>query len=438
MRIWPRTLLWRTVLLLAILMIVGHLVWLNMFRLAEREPRARRWAQQLTSMVVLTRAALITAQPGMRLALLEELSYRQGIRVYLGSSQDKITPLPDSGFLELIATYLKDDLGADTRFTMERNGVHAIWVSFTIDSDEYWMMVPRTRFEGVIPWKWVIAGLVVLILSVGGAYLIVARINRPLRQLTRAALKIGAGRRPEPLPETGPMELGTLSRAFNQMTSDLNRAEDDRALLLAGISHDLRTPLSRLRLSLEMLDNKIEPVLKAGMVEDIDDIDVAIGQFLDFARVHADGPATETADLNQLVTAAAARYEREGKPVAMQLGKVPFLRLNPVLVQRLLANLIGNAWRHGGGDVEVATWAEDGHATVAVCDRGPGIPRADTERMLQPFTRLDTARGTSGTGLGLAIVNRIAQLHDGRVRLLARTGGGLEVRVELPLTKQPT
>ncbi len=436
MRLWPRTLLWRTVLLLAILMIVGHLVWLNMFRLAEREPRARRWAQALSSMVVLTRAALITAQPDMRLALLEELSYRQGIRVYLGSPKDKIAPLSDSAFYQLIGTYLKDDLGSDTRFTMQRNGVHAIWVSFTIDGDEYWMMVPRTRFESVIPWKWIIAGLLVLILSVGGAYLIVARINRPLRQLTRAALKIGAGRRPEPLHETGPMELRTLSRAFNQMTSDLNRAEDDRALLLAGISHDLRTPLSRLRLSIEMLDDKIEPALKPGMVEDIDDIDVAIGQFLDFARVHADGPATETADLNQLAAAATARYEREGKPVTTRLGTLPPLKLNPVLIQRLLANLIGNAWRHGGGGVEVATWAEDSRAVVAVRDRGPGIPEADAERMLQPFTRLDAARGTSGTGLGLAIVNRIALLHEGHVRLLGRPGGGLEVRVELPLTKR--
>jgi two-component system osmolarity sensor histidine kinase EnvZ len=104
-------------------------------------------------------------------------------------------------------------------------------------------------------------------------------------------------------------------------------------------------------------------------------------------------------------------------------------------MQRLVANLLDNALRHGGAEVEVATRVESGRAVIEVLDRGPGIPPGESERMLQPFTRLDRARSTSGTGLGLAIVDRIARLHGGSVQLLARGGGGLRARVELPLPK---
>ena len=122
-----------------------------------------------------------------------------------------------------------------------------------------------------------------------------------------------------------------------------------------------------------------------------------------------------------------------GKAVATRLKPLPALPLRPVAAQRLVANLIEHALRHGGPDVEVLTAVENGRAVVEVRDRGPGIPPDQVERMLQPFTRLNAARSGAGTGLGLAIVDRIARLHGGEVKLLAREGGGLRARVELPL-----
>lgn len=430
---FPRTLLWRSVLLIALLLVIAHLAWLQIFRVGEREPRARQVAQQIASVVNLTRAALITAQPAKRLELLDELSQEEGIQVYNGERGERITPLPDRPFLRLVESEVRRQLGAETRLASGRNGIRGAWVSFRIDSDDYWVYMPRSRLERADPLRWVGWGVLVLALALLGAYLIVARINRPLRELARAAGEIGRGRTPVPVSETGPAEIRTLARAFNSMAADLKRLDEDRAMLLAGVSHDLRTPLSRIRLGLEMLDGTGDAALKAGLVQDVADIDAAIGQFLDFARLSEGEAAVPTGDLNAIVREVCERYERAGKTVSTRLEAMPPIALRPSAIQRLVSNLVDNALRHAGTAVEVATRTENGRAVIEVLDRGPGIPPGESENMLQPFTRLDRARSTSGTGLGLAIVDRIARLHGGRVQLLPRAGGGLCARVELPL-----
>lgn len=433
MTLWPRTLLWRSVLLIALVLIVAHLAWLQIFRVTEREPRARQVAQQIVSVVNLTRAALISAQPSKRLELLEDLSQRESIQVYLGRPDERVAPLPDLPFLRLIESDIKQQLGPGTRLAVSREGVRGAWVSFRIDQDEYWVFLPRSRLERTDPLRWIGWGALVLALALLGAFLIVARVNRPLKALTRAAEEVGRGRTPPPVGETGPSEVRTLARAFNQMTADLKRADDERALLLAGVSHDLRTPLSRIRLGLEMLEDKGDPALKSGMVQDIEDIDAAIDQFLDFARIGEGEAVVPDGDLNAIVRSVCERVTRSGKPLALRLASLPPLRLRPLAMQRLLGNLVDNALNHGGGEVEVTSAVADGRAVIEVLDRGPGIPPEEAERMMRPFTRMNSARSGGGTGLGLAIVERIAHLHGGEVKLLPREGGGLRARVELPL-----
>jgi two-component system, OmpR family, osmolarity sensor histidine kinase EnvZ len=434
MTFWPRSLLWRSALLIALVLIVAHLTWWRIFLVSEREPRAHQIAQMIVSVVNLTRAALITAQPDKRFSLLRDLSQREGIQVYLGEPDEKLAPLPDNRpSLHLIDAELRESLGADTKFTVNRNGMRGIWVSFKIDDDEYWALMPRSRLERNEPLRWIGWGVVVLLLALTGAVLIVARINRPLRELTRAAVQMGRGRSPPPVAESGPVEIRTLARAFNKMAADLKRLDDERVLLLAGVSHDLRTPLSRIRLGLEMLGDDKDSALKTGLVQDIEDIDAAINQFLDFARLADTEPVVADGDLNALVRGTVERYARSDKTVTFAPAYVPPLPLRPHAIQRLLANLIDNALRHGSPEVEVTTGSSGGRACLEVLDRGPGIPPAEADRMLQPFTRLDTARGGSGTGLGLAIVDRIARLHGGSITLAPRDGGGLCARVEFAL-----
>jgi two-component system osmolarity sensor histidine kinase EnvZ len=433
MRLWPRSLLWRSVLLIAILLVVANVAWVQIFRVSERTPRARQTAQQIASVINITRWALITADPSRRFELLSELSQTEGIQVYVAEMGEAVPPLPTRPFLQEVASELKRQLGPDTQVALERRGVRGVWVSFSIDDDAFWVYLPRSRIERNEPLRWVGWGALVLILALGGAYFIVSLINRPLRELTRAAGQVGSGATPQPVTEKGPSETGTLAKSFNKMAADLKRLDDERVLLLAGVSHDLRTPLSRIRLGIEMMDDKGDDELRSGLVQDIEDIDAAIGQFLDFARLRdAEEPVADS-DVNALAESVISRYARAGKPVRFEAGDVRPLALRPRAMQRLLGNLIDNALRHGGANgIDVKTGTDGDTVYVEVLDRGPGIPPDAAERMLQPFTRLDTARSGSGTGLGLAIVDRVARMHGGVVKLLPRDGGGLRARVELP------
>ena len=433
----PSSLLWRTVLLLALLMVAGHFASMEIFRVAEREPRAVEVAQQIASVVNLTRSALITGDPAKRLDLLRDLAQQEGIQVYGSEPSEPVEALPDRPLTQMITLELKRRLGEETKVLSNKSGARAVWVSFKIDTAEYWVRLPRERIERTEQLRWAGWGVLILVLSVAGAFLIVARINQPLRELTRAATVIGSGKTPPPVVESGPAEVRTLSRAFNEMANDLKRADEDLALLLAGVSHDLRTPLSRIRLGVEMLDAGTDAGLRQGMVEDVEDIDAVINQFLDFARVTGEQGAVAEIDLNELVHSVVERYHRQGKRVNARTGELPMLKIQALAIQRLLTNLVDNALRHGGEAieeaVEIETAAENGRVRISVFDRGPGIPAADAERMLQPFTRMNEARSTPGSGLGLAIVDRIAKMHGGNVRLLAREGGGLEVRIGLPV-----
>ena len=245
-------------------------------------------------------------------------------------------------------------------------------------------------------------------------------------------MKLGKGEDPGRIPEEGPGEVREVAQAFNRMHDDLKRSDRERATFLAGVSHDLRTPLSRLRLGIEMLGDK-DPQMQRELAGDIEDINAIIDQFLDFARGES-AEAPVAGDLNDLARAAAERFTRGGAQVRCELGGVPRLRLRPVAIQRLVENLVGNAVRHAGGEIVIRTARQKDELVLSVLDRGPGIPPGEIERLKMPFTRLDDARsGASGAGLGLAIVDRIARMHKGRFDILPREGGGLECRVSLPI-----
>lgn len=434
MTLIPQTLLARSVLLIALLLALAHIAWLQIFRISTLEPRARQVSQQIISSVNITRAALVSAEPAKRYALLGELAAREGVQIHVAKPDDALVALPQNEFYELVQAELHSQLGIETQFSLSRNGVIGIWVSFDIDGDSYWILLPETYLVDDASLRWLGWGALVLLLAVAGAWLIVARINRPLKALAAAAAQMGKGATPEPVSESGPTEIRTLSRAFNQMAADRKKLDDERALLLAGVSHDLRTPLARIRLSMEMMDDKGDTAMREGIEQDIQDIDGAISQFLDFARAASSEKAEASADMNLLITELIARYARAGKRVEFKAGAVPPLALRRLALQRVFSNLIDNALKHGRNEVMVVSGTEGNIAYVEVLDRGPGIPAEDAERMLQPFTRMDSARSTSGTGLGLAIVDRIARMHGGCIRLLARDGGGVRARVELPLT----
>ncbi len=424
------SLLARIFLFIAALLLTALIVTLIAFRHAQEAPRAQQLAQLVVSTVNMTRAALLAAAPEWRYALLAELAVAEGMQVQLSDGREDLVPLPNHPpELRLMSELVRSKLGQRTRFASARNGVPGVWVSFWIAHEEFWLAVPRERFVDhpsrlLLLW----AGIISLF-SLLGAYFIARQVTLPLRRVAWAARLLGAGRTPPPLPEQGAEELAAVSRAFNQMSTDLAAHARERALVLAGISHDLRTPLARVRLAAELSPDE---QLRDGLIEDVTQMDAVIQQFLDYARLDASEAAQPT-DLAALLHEAAQPYLAQAALWDWQLADLPPQPVRPLLLKRAVANLLDNAFKYGGGAVTLGLTAEEGQVCLSVCDRGPGIPVEQRALAMRPFARLDEARSRSGSGLGLAIVARVAQLHGGELRLLDNPGGGLRVELRWPL-----
>ncbi|HVJ25023.1 MAG TPA: HAMP domain-containing protein, partial [Burkholderiales bacterium] len=215
------SLLARSFLLIAALIVTAVLASFQIYLMYEREPRSRELAQQTVSTVNLVRAALVSADPFLRRQLLIELNDTEGLRVYPATASETLEPLPDDPLFDLVTRKIRQLKGADTRFAYARDGEEGFLVSFFIDEDEYWVMLPRERFELEFGLEWLGWGAALLALALAGAGLIASNLARPLAALTRAAGRLGRGEPHQPLAEEGPRELRTMAAGFNRMASDL-------------------------------------------------------------------------------------------------------------------------------------------------------------------------------------------------------------------------
>jgi two-component system, OmpR family, osmolarity sensor histidine kinase EnvZ len=419
--------------LIALLLAIGQFSALKIFDYFEREPRAQAAALQAITVVNYTRASLLASHENRRIALLSELSGKEGVRIYAADLLEIVEPLPDDPFTLLVAEKIRESLGKETLIAINHLGVPGLWISFSIEQDDYWVVIPRFIAERPFPWQWFGWAALVALLSLLGAYVIAVRINRPLSFLVKAADRISQGDQPPRLPEEGANEMREVLRTFNEMAEALARLDSERTLLLAGVSHDLRTPLARLRLAVEMLPSEVGEATRAGMVQDIADMDNIINQFLDFVR-GVEGEPAQMVEVNELLKSLADRHARAGRNIELNLASDYKVPMRPMAMHRLIGNLIDNAFAYGKGRVTVTTKITAGYMVISVLDNGPGIPAVHMTRLLRPFERMDSARGNEGgSGLGLAIADRIAKLHKGKLELFNRPQGGLEARLSLPL-----
>ncbi len=435
----PHSLFWRTFLLLVALLVAAVFAWVQIFLLAEREPRSQQAARQIGVIVNLTRTALVSARPEARREVLREISDTERIEVHLAEPGDVLLPPSGSPGFARIRALVSTQLGGKTRFASARNAVPGFWVSFFIEEDEFWLRLTRERVDYNMPQRVLIWGALAALAALLAASLIAGRLSKPLKELAGAATAIGRGERPPPVGTAGAREVQQVASAFNQMADDLERQERDRALVLAGISHDLRTPLARMRLEAEMSG---DTVMRDGMVADIEQMDAIIGQFMDFARDAAAGEAPQEINLASLVVSLQARYALRGTTLRFEPGADEInLQGRAKALERGLTNLIDNALRYGRHNDDTAqieiTLRRSEEAglrriIIDVMDRGPGVPADQVARLKQPFTRLEAARtDVTGSGLGLAIVERIVRTHGGDLDLLPREGGGLIARLTL-------
>ena len=294
-----------------------------------------------------------------------------------------------------------------------------VWAEFSVRPG-YW---PRA---GPLIWLGAVALLVALGL-VWGAH----RTTRPLRRLAEAADRLGLDARLTPLPERGPRELRNAARAFNRMTARIRRLVDDRTLMLAAVSHDLKTMLTRLRLRAEFIEDGEQ---KEKAAADLNEMQAMLEATLAFARDDAADERPVAVDLAAILQSLTADLADAGRDASYDGPDRLTLRGRAVALRRVFENLLDNALRYGG-EARVSLQEGDGQAEVRIEDRGPGIPEALRERVFDPFFRVEASRSrdTGGSGLGLAVVRAIVQRHGGEIALEDRPGGGLRVRVMLPL-----
>ena len=318
----------------------------------------------------------------------------------------------------------------------ERHGPPGLVIAVAL-ADRRWLNV-RTQPEPAPGWA--LPTLVTLGLSaslVGAAVaLAVRRATRPLTRLAAAADALGRGDSPPPLAEAGPGDVRAVIGAFNRMQERLRRFVDDRTRMLAAISHDLRSPITSLRLRAEFVEDE---ETRSRILATLDEMQRMVEATLAFVREEATSEPTRTVDLAALVESTVADLADLGAEVSFVEGARATLPCRPTALRRALRNLIENGIRYGGR-CRVRVDQEPHEIRIVIEDEGPGIPEADQERVFEPFVRLEASRSaeTGGIGLGLAIARSIVRAHGGDIRLANRHGAGLAVTVALPLATSPS
>jgi two-component system osmolarity sensor histidine kinase EnvZ len=428
---WPSTLLGRNALLLTAAISISQIMAVLVFIVFVQEPRVRDTAALLAQQIT-TMERLLAALPEQDRARYLAVLHAQSAPPSPAGQSAALRFQPLARFeAQRFMTELKAHLPDHVAVRMQPGPEARLWVGLPVAGQPYWIALPverSERYRGAL----IAIGMAVLLaaLSVLLAYLIHRRINRPLRQLAAAAERLGKGEQPEPVSLAGPTEISSVAAAFNDMTRALADIDATRALMLASISHDIRTPLTKLRLAHAMPDLAEAPLAAERY---IDEIDAIVQQFIDYAR-GGDGEAYSEVDLNAMIDQLAADFIGLGQTFAVSVQPLPLLEIRPVSMLRLLVNLMQNAARYGRVGLEVRTWEDAAGIHVMVADRGPGVDASLLPLLKQPFRRGDQAL-QAGTGLGLAIASRIAQQHGGRLELSLRDGGGFEAELRLPAVR---
>jgi two-component system osmolarity sensor histidine kinase EnvZ len=415
------------VLLIAFSLVV-QFATIAVYMLLQR-PRVIEQGVLVATQINTLNVALSRAPPSVRDDIVQQIN-RDGQIIIASDTQPPVNIEGSGMLMKLFLNTVRLHVLPQTQVRWEDDPSSRLWASAIIEHRRYWIVLP---VRILLRFGWLSSTLMLLmmvaLMATIVALLIQRRINRPLKEIAEVARKLGEGGQPDRLPNYSSIELATVASQFNMMTDSLEAMESSRAVMLAGISHDIRTPLTKLRLALAIEQRPSEePVSRY-----IDQIDLIVGQFLDYARTGSDEPATE-GDLNTLILQLAGEFEERGYRFELKMQKLPPFQFRSIAMLRVVRNLMENAVKYGVRGLEVVTWHKPDEIGFSVLDRGPGIPAADCERLLRPFIRADTARSTvSGTGLGLAIVDRIVRLHGGRLCLTPRSGGGLAANVALPL-----
>jgi two-component system osmolarity sensor histidine kinase EnvZ len=432
----PRTLFGRTALVIALVSLAFQVFTLAVITYFALIPLGRDATDDVAALMLGTAQAWHSAPSAERPQLRERIDRLHRLQV-----QDPLREASEFSSLLPYFRLLESALGT-------RSGQPVALLSSRAESGElwYWADLPTAGAKVRIGFPASRVAVqpslaLLLILSVGALVTLVTsawlahRLIAPLSRLSAATQRIGQGQRLEPLPETGPAELATLAREFNRMGEQVEELLTNRTTLLAGISHDLRTPLSRIQLALGMLSEKPDKGLLERVLHDVEGMNDLIGRCLEVSRDFAEKESVEL-DLCDLLAGVAMEFADTGAEIRGHKGPDCRLRVRPLALKRILSNLVDNAQRYGCGQAIDIEYRMSEHCVeIFVLDRGPGIAEGEREKVFQPFYRLEPSRSsrTGGSGLGLAIVRQLATANGWTVELAARPDGGTVACVRVPL-----
>jgi two-component system, OmpR family, osmolarity sensor histidine kinase EnvZ len=428
MRFKPTSLFGRTALVLALAFVLFLVAAFVVIYRNLVLPVAEQSADDLAALIVLSAQTWVELPPETRPDFENELATRHGLRL-MAQPIAKPVQAPKFAFKKQIVQALSDRINRTVVFS-GRSQDHSVWAEIPVGG--------HTLYAGFFPNRYAVhPPLAAATLMSLGAFLVlltalvlVRRITVPLARAAKAADQVGAGRLPVPLPETGPHELAELARRFNQMSREVQALLENRTTLLAGVSHDLRTPITRAQLSLEMLKDaggtELERNGRIGRIAtDLADMNTLIGGYLDLARSFK---AEEPQDVE---------LAGELEELALRVGGVKIeaqhcpVHVGRQALRRIVTNLLENAQRYGGGEITLKLEREKNRVRIQVHDNGPGIPEDELGKVFRPFYRLEASRAksTGGTGLGLAVVKQLAEANGWEIFLRNRTEGGLEAEL---------
>lgn len=429
----PKSAVWRTTIVISFVLVVSQYLSLAFFWWNLYLPEMRQHAHYVAVNLSLLRDAEQQAlQNPQALAMHDWIQHSTGIEVVRNpeefpSLKDK--PLAEF-FTQELENQLRTELHEDIDVYFEFKPKPRLWI-YIPSLKDVWVREPLLFFAQYNPFiiiAWIIG---VPLMAITAIVILVRQLNRPLKRLELAALRVAKGQHSTMLEtRRGPSEIRAVNAAFNQMTYDIQQATKDRTVMLAGISHDLRTPLTRLRLTAEIMADKD---LAEGMILDIQDMDEILEQFISFMRDGSD-EALELIDINHILSEVAAQFATQTE-IEFHPEPLPEVLIRRLAVKRMVGNLVNNALRYGQAPIVLSAMEGRQQLIIRVRDHGHGVVESQIPDLLQPFVRGDSARTTQGTGLGLAIVSRIVKMHKGTLDIRNHPEGGLEVSVSLPLPK---
>lgn len=432
MSLLPRSAFGKTVFLIGFLLLINQLVSYFLVAVYVIQPSLQQTNHLIAKQIKVVFIDVGHSSVTLSAEITERFQQATGIDVYRESEALR-HGLADATYYQYISDEMSRELGGPAEVRIEQSLSFAFWVR-PPQAPDYWVRIPLSGLNETDFKPLQIYILLIGFLSVAGGWWFARQLNRPLQGLQQAALRVGRGDIPEPLPEVGSSEIIAVTRAFNHMAKGIKQLEKDRALLMAGVSHDLRTPLTRIRLASEMMSEP-DSWIRDGIANDIDDMNAIIDQFIDYIRHHKEESLTEE-DLNLLVSEQISAERLQQRDIQTELAmNLPLVPLRRIAIKRVLTNLIENAFKYSDGAIEVRTGFEKGsqRVYVQVRDHGPGIPEHQMAQMFEPFTQGDSARGSAGSGLGLAIIKKIVDMHRGEITLHNHAFGGLVATVYLPL-----